>query len=73
MAEKDKTLVPNDIFDVMRALVNKLDGLAAYDKYKNDGLAEKVWEPLKKQDESAVKQLLAQIDEFAKAGRLKIA
>lgn len=69
---KEETLVPNEIFNVLRALVNKLEGLAAYDKYRSDG-DQQVWESLKKQDENAVKTLIRQLETFVQQGQLKTA
>ena len=67
---KEETIVPNEIFNVMRALVNKLEGLAAYDKYAKDG-DKGVWQSLKAQDEGAVRQLLQQLQQFMQQGELK--
>ncbi len=70
---RETTIVDNEIYNVLSALVNKLQGLGAYDKYMRDGSAsDSLWQELKQQDEQAARRLLAQLDQFAKDGRLKV-
>jgi Ser/Thr protein kinase RdoA (MazF antagonist) len=67
----EQTIVDNEVFDLLRATAAKLEGLAAYNKYDRDGQANRpVWRELRQHDEQAVRQLLQQLEKFAKAGKL---
>lgn len=69
---RETTIVDNEIYNVISSLINKLQGLAAYDKYMEDGSAsDGLWRELRQQDEQAARRLLAQLDQFASDGRLK--
>lgn len=71
-SQREQTIVENDVYNVIRALAAKLEGLAAYNKYEEDGgQSTKVWSNLRSQDEQSVKQLLGQLETYAQAGRLK--
>ena len=73
MAEnQEQTLVENEVYDLLTATANKLEGLAAYGKYEQDGQANRsLWQQLRQQDEQAVRQLLEQLNRFAQEGKLK--
>ena len=68
---QDQTLVDNEVYDLLKAVSTKLEGLAAYNKYDRDGQANReVWRQLRQQDEQAVRQLLQQLTQFAQEGKL---
>ncbi len=70
---RETTIVDNEIYNVLSSLLNKLQGLAAYDKYMQDGSAsDSLWQELRQQDEQAARRLIAQLDQFAQDGRLKV-
>jgi hypothetical protein len=67
----ESTLVDNEVYNVISALHTKLEGLAAYDKYKTDGSAnDQIWQDLRQQDEQAARRLLQQLNQFAEQGKL---
>ena len=67
----ETTIVDNEVYNVIAALANKLEALAAYDKYAQDGQAnDQVWQQLRQQDQQAVRQLLQQLAQFAEQGKL---
>ena len=69
---KETTIVDNEVYNLLSSLVNKLQGLAAYDKYMEDGSAnDSLWRELRQQDEQAARRLLAQLDQMATDGKLK--
>jgi len=69
--QQERTLVDNEVYNVLSALVNKLEGLAAYNKYERDGQAnDPIWQELRQQDEQAVRRLLQQLEQFAQQGKL---
>ncbi len=69
---RETTAVDNEVYNVVTVLANKLQGLAAYDKYQADGSAnDQVWQQLRQQDEQAVRQLLQQLEQFAQQGKLR--
>ena len=71
-SNRETTLVDNEVYNLLTVLANKLQGLAAYDKYQADGSANaQVWQQLRQQDEQAVRQLLQQLEQFAKQGKLQ--
>ncbi len=54
---QETTIVDNEVYNVIAALANKLEGLAAYDKYQQDGQAnDQLWQQLRQQDQQAVRQ-----------------
>ena len=68
---QETTIVDNEVYNVIVALANKLEGLAAYDKYAQDGQANtEVWQELRQQDQQAVRHLLQQLAQFAEQGKL---
>lgn len=70
-AQQEQTIVDNEIYDVIRAAAAKLEGLAAYNKYQQNGTAnQQIWQRLRQQDEQAVQQLLQQLNQFAQQGKL---
>lgn len=73
MAEHvEETIVDNEVYDLIRATAAKLEGLAAYNKYEQNGQAnQSVWQELRRQDEQGVRRLLQQLEQFAQQGRLK--
>jgi hypothetical protein len=65
----EQTIVDNEVYNLLTATANKLEGLAAYNTYERDGGATgQVWQQLRQQDEQAVRQLLQQL---AQQGRLR--
>ncbi len=67
----EQTIVPNEVYNVIRALADKLEGLAAYNKYERDGgSSAQVWPQLRQQDEQAARQLLQQLQQMAQQGQL---
>lgn len=69
---RETTIVDNEVYNLISSLVNKLQGLAAYDKYMQDGSAnDAIWQELRQQDEQAARRLLAQLDQMAQQGKLK--
>ena len=70
---RETTIVPNEIYDLLTALSSKLEGLAAYQKFSQNGSAhEPTWQQLKQQDEQAARTLMQQLDQFAQQGKLRI-
>ncbi len=68
---QETTIVDNEVYNVITALANKLEGLAAYDKYQQDGQAtDQLWQQLRQQDQQAVRHLLQQLAHFAAQGKL---
>ncbi|CAN5256107.1 hypothetical protein BH18CHL2_BH18CHL2_04720 [soil metagenome] len=71
-SNRETTIVDNEVYNVITTAANKLEGLAAYDKYQADGSAnDPIWAKLREQDQQAVRQLLEQLDKFAKDGKLR--
>ncbi len=70
-AREEQTLVDNEVYDLLKSVSSKLEGLAAYNKYDQDGQENRrVWQQLRQQDEQAVRQLLEQLNRFAQQGKL---
>jgi len=70
--QSDQTIVPNEVYNVITALAHKLEGLAAYNKYEQDGgSSAQMWPHLRQQDEQAARQLLAQLQQLAQQGQLQ--
>ena len=68
----EQTIVDNEVYNLLTAAANKLEGLAAYNKYERDGgPSASVWQQLRQQDEPAVRQLLQQLEQLAQQGRLR--
>ena len=71
MNQQEQTFVDNEVYDLIKATASKLEGLAAYNTYKQDGTANvQLWQQLQQQDEQAVRQLLQQLTQFAQQGKL---
>ena len=69
---QETTLVDNEVYNLISTLANKLQGLAAYDKYQRDGQAnDPIWQELRQQDEQAVRRLLQQLEQFGQQGKLR--
>ncbi len=67
----EQTIVDNEVYDLIMATASKLEGLAAYNKYEQDGQANaQIWQQLRQQDEQATRQLLQQLTQLAQQGRL---
>lgn len=69
--QREQTIMDNEVYDVIRAVATKLEGLAAYNKYEQDGQAQ-LWQQMRQQDEQAVRQLMQQLDGYAQKGKLKV-
>ena len=68
----EETIVDNEVYDLIKATSSKLEGLAAYNKYEQNGQANvEIWRELRQQDEQLVRRLLAQLERFASEGKLK--
>ena len=68
---RETTVVDNEVYNLVTVLSNKLQGLAAYNKYEQDGSAnDPIWQELRQQDEQAVRRLLQQLEQFAQQGKL---
>jgi len=68
----EHTFVDNEVYDLIRATASKLEGLAAYSKYEQNGDANRpLWQQLRQQDEQATRQLLQQLEQFAQQGKLR--
>ena len=68
----EQTIVDNEVYDLLKATSSKLEGLAAYNKYDQDGQANRdVWRKLRQRDEQAVRELLEQLTILAKDGKLR--
>jgi len=69
---QEATLVDNEVYNVISTLHSKLEGLAAYQKYEQDGSAnDAIWRELRQQDQEAARRLLQQLDQFAQQGKLR--
>ncbi len=67
----EQTIVDNEVYNLLKATSSKLEALAAYNKYDQDGQANRdLWRKLRQQDEQAVRQLLDQLTQLAKDGKL---
>jgi hypothetical protein len=52
----EQTIVDNEVYNLLTATANKLEGLAAYNTYERDGGAiAQVWQQLRQQDEQAAR------------------
>jgi hypothetical protein len=69
---RETTTVDNEVYNLIATLAAKLQGLAAYQKYEQDGQAnDPVWQELRQQDQQAVRRLMGQLERFAQEGRLR--
>ena len=69
---RETTLVDNEVYNLIATIHSKLEGLAAYQKYEQDGQAnDPIWRELRQQDEQAVRRLLQQLEQFAQQGKLR--
>ena len=70
---QETTIVDNEVYNLIAALAAKLQGLAAYQKYEQDGQAnDPIWQELRQQDQQAVRRLMQQLEQFAQQGRLRV-
>ena len=69
---QETTIVDNEVYNLIATLSSKLQGLAAYQKYEQDGQAnDPVWQELRQQDQQAVRRLMQQLERFAQEGKLR--
>ena len=69
---RETTLVDNEVYNLITTISSKLEGIAAYQKYEQDGQAnDAIWRDLRQQDEEAVRRLMQQLEQFAQQGRLR--
>jgi hypothetical protein len=69
---RETTLVDNEVYNLITTISSKLEGIAAYQKYEQDGRAnDPIWRELRQQDEQAVQRLMQQLDQFAQQGKLR--
>ncbi len=69
--QMEQTIVDNEVYNLLKAVSTKLEGLAAYNKYEQDQTNAQLWQQLRQQDEQAVRQLLQQLEQLAQQGRLR--
>ena len=70
--QMEQTIVDNEVYNLLKAVSTKLEGLAAYNKYEQDSQASgQMWQQFRQQDKQAVRQLLDQLSQMAQQGRLK--
>ena len=70
---QETTIVDNEVYNLIATLAAKLQGLAAYQKYEQDGQAnDPIWQELRQQDQQAVRRLMQQLEQFAQQGRLRV-
>ena len=65
------SLISNQAYNVLSALHSKLEGLEAYRKYSRDG-DQQLWQQLSQQDTDAVETLVAELEQLAREGGLRI-
>ena len=54
---RETTLVDNEVYNLITTISSKLEGIAAYQKYEQDGQAnDPIWRELRQQDEQAVRR-----------------
>ena len=69
---RETTLVDNEVYNLITTISSKLEGIAAYQKYEQDGQAnDSIWRELRQQDEQAVRRLMHQLEQFAQQGKLR--
>jgi hypothetical protein len=69
---RETTLVDNEVYNLITTISSKLEGIAAYKKYEQDGQAnDPIWQELRQQDEQAVRRLMQQLEQFAQQGKLR--
>ena len=69
---RETTLVDNEVYNLITTISAKLEGIAAYQKYEQDGQAnDPIWQELRQQDEQAVRRLMQQLEQFAQQGKLQ--
>lgn len=69
---RETTLVDNEVYNLITTISSKLEGIAAYQKYEQDGQAnDSIWKELRQQDEQAVRRLMQQLEQFAQQGKLR--
>ena len=69
---QETTLVDNEVYNLITTISSKLQGLAAYQKYEQDGQAnDPIWRELRQQDQQAVRRLMQQLERFAQQGKLR--
>jgi hypothetical protein len=69
---RETTLVDNEVYNLITTISSKLEGIAAYKKYEQDGQAnDPIWRELRQQDEQAVRRLMQQLEQFAQQGKLQ--
>jgi len=67
----EQTIVDNEVYNLLIVAAEKLQGLAAYNKYEQDGQANsQLWQQLRQQDERTIRQVLQQLTQFAQQGKL---
>ena len=71
-SDRETTLIDNEVYNLITTISSKLEGIAAYQKYEQDGQATKpIWQELRQQDEQAVRRLMQQLEQFAQQGKLQ--
>ena len=69
---QETTIVDNEVYNLIATLAAKLQGLAAYQKYEQDGQAnDPIWQEPRRQGQQAVRRLMQQLEQFAQEGKLR--
>ena len=68
---QEQTIVSNEVYDLIKAIGEKLGGLAAYDKYEKDGNGD-LWKKMRQADEQCVRSLMGELEKYAKDGKLVV-
>ena len=69
---QETTLVDTEVYNLITTISSKLQGLAAYQKYEQDGQAnDPIWQELRQQDQQAVRRLMQHLEQFAQQGKLR--
>jgi hypothetical protein len=62
--------ISNDVYNVIAALHEKLEGLEAYCKYAQGG-SNQIWQQLSQFDQQAVQLLCQQLEQLVQSGKLR--
>jgi hypothetical protein len=63
--------ISNDVYDVIAALHNKLEGLEAYRKFGQNGNVQ-LWKQLSDLDNQGVQLLVKELDRLSQSGQLQM-
>jgi len=63
--------VSNEVYNLISALHEKLEGLEAYRKYAKDGDPRGLWREMTQADRACVNKLVEEVERLAKDGKLR--